>query len=139
MKIQKRLLSLLLVGLMIFSLAACTDKNGSVWENATYTEDKTFGEGEKTITVKVTAEEKSVTFTIKTDKETLGDALIEHSLVEGESGQFGLYIKKVNGITADYDIDGTWWGISKDGVDLLTGADSESISGSESYIIERKK
>ena len=29
------------------------------------------------------------------------DALIEHNLIEGEKGAYGLYVKKVNGITAE--------------------------------------
>ena len=78
-------------------------------------------------------------FTIKTDKENLGDALIEHNLVEGEQGAYGLYIKKVNGITADYDVDKHYWSISKDGTALMTGADGETIVGGEHYEITRAK
>ena len=49
-----------------------------LWENATYRKDKTFGDGAKTVQVEVKVEEQSVTFTLNTDKETLGDALLEH-------------------------------------------------------------
>ena len=110
-----------------------------IWADATHTEDKEFGEGEKTIEVEVIADEISVTFTIHTDGETLGDALIENSLVEGEEGEFGLYIKKVNGMLADYDVDKTYWGLSKYGEYLMTGADSTPIADGEHYELTRTK
>ena len=50
-------------------LVSCSDREESteeIWENAMYTEDTVIGEGEKTITVKVTAKEKNVTFTKQT-------------------------------------------------------------------------
>ncbi len=110
-----------------------------IWADATYTDDKEFGEGSKTIKVEVVADETSVTFTIKTNADTLGDALIEHSLVEGEEGQFGLYIKKVNGMLADYDVDQTYWGLTKDGEYVMTGADTTTIADGEHYELTRTK
>ena len=68
----------------------------SLWAVADYTEDTSFGSGKKKIEVKVTAGEKSVTFTLNTDKENLADAMLEHSLVEGEDGPYGLYVKTVS-------------------------------------------
>lgn len=116
------------------SLISCAkiDAEG-LWENATYRNDKAFGEGEKTVQVEVIVEEKSVTFTIKTDKETLGDALVEHGLIEGEDGPYGLYVKRVNGILADYDTDGYWWALKQNGESCMTGIDSTVISNGEHY------
>ena len=110
-----------------------------LWADALYRSDKSFGDGAKTIEVEVKADDKSVTFTIKTDKENLGEALLEHKLVEGEQGAYGLYIKKVNGITADYDVDKHYWSLSKSGTALMTGADGEKISGGEHYELTRAK
>ena len=106
MKTITRLTLLLLALLTLLSLVACADidKTGA-WETATYDRDTELGEGAKTVTVKVIADEQELTFTIHTDKETLGDALLEHKLIDGEQGPFGLYIKAVNGIIADYDVD----------------------------------
>ncbi len=123
----------------LFSCAGTETDTATLWKDAKYTEDTTLGDGEKKVAVKVSAGERSVTFTLHTDSETLGEAMVEQSLLEGEQGQFGMYIKKVNGITADYDIDRSYWSISKDGVDLLHGIDSEKISGGESYELARKK
>ena len=104
-----------------------------LWANATYLEDTAFGEGAKTVTVKVIAEDKSVTFTVKTDAKTLGEALIEHGLIAGDMGDYGLYIKYVNGIRADYDLDKRYWNFTKNGEYMMTGADMTEISDGEAY------
>lgn len=129
----KSLLAVVLALVLILALVACAtvDAEGK-WENATYRRDKSFGEGEKTIEVEVKVEENAITFTIHTDKETLADALLEHDLIEGENSSYGIYIKKVNGITADYDEDGSWWGVEKNGEDTL-GASSVIIADGEHY------
>ncbi len=133
MKKTAALLSVLLLA-AIFVLTACNtvDAEG-LWENATYRRDMEFGKGATTVYVEVKAGDNSVTFTINTDKETLGDALIEHDLISGEEGQFGLYVKKVNGITADYDVDASYWGFYKDGEYMLTGVDTTVIADGEHY------
>ena len=66
-------------------------------------------------------------------KETVGEALEEHGLVSGEEGPYGLYIKKVNGITADYDIDQSYWSFNKNGEYMMTGADKTEIENGAHY------
>ena len=134
-KIVKVISSVVLISVMLLSFCACGNTNNEkgIWEDATYTQDAEFGNGKKTVAVEVRAEEKSVTFTIKTDKETLGEALIENNLVSGENGAYGLYIKSVNGIIADYDINQSYWAITKNGESVMTGADGVEISDGEHY------
>ena len=110
-----------------------TEEKVSLWDDAAYTENVTLGNGDKTIELEVKAEDKSVTFSIKTDAENLEDALCEHKLIEGEEGPYGLYIKKVNGITADYDIDQSFWSLSQDGTPSLTCASGAEINGGEHF------
>ena len=140
MKIMTRMTFLLLAILTVLTFAACADveKTGS-WASATHASDKTFGNGGKTVQVEVKAEEQSVTFTIKTDAETLGDALKEHELITGEDGAYGLYIKTVNGIMADYNVDQTYWELTKNGERLMTGADSTPIADGEHYELTKTK
>ena len=147
----KSTLALILALLMTLCLFACkqqaetpettpgTSENGGaiapegLWKDATYLKDTEFGEGAKTVKVKVIVGEQSVTFTIKTDAETLGDALLAHGLIAGDQGDFGLYVKVVNGITADYDIDQSYWGFSKNGEYMMTGVDGTAIADGEVY------
>ena len=155
MKNVKAILALILAIFCVLSLASCgntedvtteapetdttaaagndTTEEAGVWADAVYTEDTTLGQGEKTVTVKFTAEEKTITFTILTDREILGDALLDAALVEGEEGAYGLYIKKVNGITADYDVNGAYWAFNIDGEYAATGVDNTEITEGTVY------
>lgn len=132
-KLLKALLLLLLAVILVCTLTACADidRTGD-WETATYDRDTKLGKGEKTITVKVVADEQELTFTIRTDKENLEDALVEHNLIDGDQGAYGMYIKKVNGIVADFDADGSYWAITKSGEDTL-GAKSTIIADGDCY------
>ena len=132
---MKKLVSLVLCLCMIIGITACTkvEPQGDLWETATYTENIELGEGEKQFLLDVVAGEKTVTFTINTNKETVGDALLEHNLIAGEKGPYGLYVKFVNGIEADYDKTQSYWGFNKNGEGLLTGVDGEEIEDGAHY------
>ncbi len=133
--VMKSTVAVMLVVLCLFSFAACgntADKAG-LWENATYVKDTTFGDGAKTVVVEVKAEEKTVTFTVKTDKDTVGAALMEHGLIAGDEGDYGLYIKAVNGITADYDVDQSYWAFHINGEYAMSGVDTTEISEGTTY------
>ena len=135
MKNLKKIVSLLLIFIVVLAFVACKNeaKQDSLWANATYTNDTVLGEGEKVLTVKVEAEGKSVIFTVKTDKTTVGDALMEHSLISGDQGDYGLYIKYVNGIKADYDTDKAYWGFFKNGEYMMTGVDTTEFESGQQY------
>lgn len=121
------------------SREAADNEGSSVWDAAEYKEDTEVGEGAIAVKVEICAEDKSVTLTVHTDKDNLGAALLENNLVSGKESEYGLYIKVVNGIEADFDKDGTYWSISKDGEYLMTGADSTPIADGEHYELTRTK
>ena len=156
----KSLVALILVLACIVALAACsttketpnTVNQGTttsadagdiqatgLWENAIYLEDRELGTGAKTVVVQVKVEEQMVTLTIKTDKDTVGAALLEHGLIEGEEGQYGLYVKVVNGIRADYDKDKRYWAFYIDGEYAMTGIELTEISDGAKYQLEYAK
>ena len=128
-------LGILLSLLFVVCLVSCgnTVNATGVWEKATYLKNAEFGKGATTVQVEVSAEEQSVTFTLHTDKTTLGDALLEHKLIAGEESAYGLYVKVVNGMTADYDVDQSYWAFYKDGEYMMTGVDGTEISDGEHY------
>ena len=115
------------------------DVDLGMWEDAKYLTDTELGEGSTTLVVEVKADDRQVTFTIHTDKTTVGEAMQEHGLLEGEESQYGLYIKKVNGILADYDVDQTYWGFYIDGEYAMTGADSTNVEEGVTYCLARVK
>ena len=118
--------------------SGAVNKTG-VWKGATYLENTELGEGAKTVEVEVKAERQSVTFTVKTDAATLGEALLANGIIAGEEGPYGLYIKVVNGITADYDTDGHYWAFYQNGEYMMTGVDTTEISGGEHYELVYEK
>ncbi len=134
-------LSLVLILFIALSAASCDifggDKDDhpetALWDSAAYKTDTELGEGTKTVQVEVKVENNSVTFTIHTDAEMLGDALVAHGLISGEESEYGLYVKVVNGITADYDVDKSYWAFYQNGEYLMTGVDSTPISGGEHF------
>ncbi len=90
-------------------------------------------QGAKTITVEVFNGEESVgSHTLKTEEEYLGDALKEAGLVEGEESGTGLFVKTVDGITAD-DEKQQWWCFTKGGEDLNTGVDATPIADGDRF------
>ena len=132
------LLVVIAVGLLFIPEDKLPDNTG-IWENAVYTQNTTLGTGENTLIVTVVAEEKSVDFTIKTDKTVVGDVLKEYKLIDGEEGPYGLYVKVVNGIEADYDKDQTYWSFEKDGEAMLTGVDNTEFKDGDCYELVRTK
>ena len=110
---------------------AATQQNAAgLWANATYTEDSEIGEGATTFTVKVTAENKTVTFTVKTDKETVGAALSELGLIDKGTET---YYTIVNGITADYNTDQSYWAFYLGSDYASTGLDETNIDPATEY------
>jgi len=137
---MKRILSLTLALLMVFSmclLVSCADKDE---EKMLYTEDISLGTGSKTITfIANHIDGTKVTFTINTDRDIVADALRDHSLIEGEEGAFGIYVKKVNGITQDFDRDETYWAFYIGESYGLTGVDSTPIVNGETYMFKASR
>lgn len=134
---KKRVLTGLVAVLCLCSILTACVKQPAAGENngtATYSEDVALGEGAKTLTIKVVDnEEKEITFTIHTDAQTVGEAMMEHNLLSGEAGKYGLYIKVVNGVRADYDADGAYWGFFRGGEYMMTGVDKTTVSDGDAY------
>lgn len=125
---------------LLACLVSCTGRaQKNVWDDATYTVDTELGSGAKTVTVEVTADEKTVTFTVHTDADTVGAALMEHNLLAGEDSQYGLYVKTVNGMLADYDVDQFYWAFYVDGAYAMTGVDTTEIAEGVTYQLVRTK
>lgn len=73
------------------------------------------------------------TFDVSTDKETVGEALLEEGLIAGEDSEFGLYVTTVNGVTLDWDKDQMYWAFYIDGEYAQTGVDSTNVAEGTVY------
>lgn len=93
-----------------------------------------LGQGETEFTFCASdAEGKETYYSISTDKTTVGEALMELELIDGEEGAYGLYVKTVNGITLDYEKDGMYWAFYVNSEMSATGVDMTEIINGETY------
>lgn len=144
-KLTSLLLCMMLIVAMAFTTTGCNGDNNesqTVTESAanTSTEVSVLGEGETEFTFTVVDKDGNKThFEIHTDKEIVGDALIDLGLIEGDEGEYGLYVKTVNGITADYDTDQTYWAFYINDEYAMTGVDSTAITAGDSYTFKVEK
>ncbi len=140
----KKSLSLILCIVLIAAMALFTvgcDGNKKTSEPSSSISDispsddiTVLGEGEKSFLFTVTDKDgKETKFEIHTDKTTVGEALLELELIAGEEGPYGLYVKSVNGITADYDVDGKYWAFYINGKYASSGVERTPITGGETY------
>ena len=99
-----------------------------------------YGEGANSFTFTVKdADENTVTVTVNTDAATVGEALVALNMIAGDDSDYGLYVKSVNGITADYDADGAYWAFYIDGEYAMTGVDSTDVTADAVYSFEYTK
>ena len=142
---MKKFLAIILALVMALSLMACG--NTAVQPDAdadaiapVVTDGATLGEGAHSFTLEITdADGKTITATIHTDAETVGEALSKLEIVQGEDSEFGLYIKTVNGITADYDVDQTYWAFYIDGEYAQTSVDMTAVNDGSVYKLAVEK
>ena len=141
-----KLLALLLALVMVLALAACGNKeqdNGGAGDDANVVTDgvvadgATVGEGKTAFTVEVVQlDGTAIKFTVNTDKATVGEALLDLGIVAGDTTEYGLYVKTVNGVTLDYDADGAYWAFYINGEYASTGVDSTNIEAGATYTLK---
>ena len=124
--------SVVLIVCVMFGCSADTVQD-NLWENALYSENTELGAGDKSLVLEVVAQDKAVTLVIKTDKDNLEEALLEHRLISGEKGPYGMYVKFVNGMEADYDKNQTYWSLTKNSEYMMTGVTDTKIEDGEKY------
>lgn len=120
---MKKLIAWTLALMMVLSLAACgsQSKPDAPAVSADFTVVVTDLDGNET------------TFQYTSDAKYVGEALLEEGLITGDMGEYGLYITSVNGITADWDADQTYWSFYIDGEYALTGVDTTEIVAGSTY------
>ena len=136
-KTMTKLLALALAVLMTLSLAACGKKDSGAADKV---DGAVIGQGATAITVQVTgADGKTVTFTVNTDEETVGAALLGLGVIAGDNSEYGLYVKTVNGETADYDKDGAYWAFYINGEYASVGVDYAAPEAGATYGFQVEK
>lgn len=133
---MKKFISMLLCLILVCGMAACGEKAPEEPTTVSLVSGQSYGSGSKTFQFSTTAPDGTETeVTVQTDKDTVGAALLELGLVDGEDSEFGLYIKTVNGITLDYDKDGKYWAFYINGKYAMTGVDATPIEDGAIYAL----
>lgn len=140
----KSILCFVLIAVMALSVCSCAkvqeEKNTPVKEKATVSDVTELGEGKISFNFTVTHKSgKEVSFTIETNKKTVGEALLDVGLIAGDDGAYGLYVKTVNGETLDYDKDGMYWAFYQDGAYAQKGVDQTEIVDGATYSFKAEK
>ena len=149
-KNNKKLVSWLLCMMLIVAMALTTvgcgtdEQNGGqpAAENASSADSNVtvLGEGKTQFSFTVVDKAGNATeFEIHTDKATVGEALLELNLIAGDAGEYGLYVKQVNGITADYDVDQTYWAFYVNDAYATGGVDTTAVEAGAKYTFKVEK
>ncbi len=138
---MKKVLYLLLTLLLVLTVTACGGVGQETPQGDAVVKDgDVIGEGAKTFAVQIVdLEGNKVSFTVKTDKDIVGEALQELGVLEGEEGPYGLYIKAVNGMPLDYDKDGAYWAFYVDDAYAVAGVDETTIVETSVYRLQAEK
>jgi len=142
-KIVTLILTMMMVASMVFGAVGCGGSNQQAQNTEvqnTEAQVTILGEGAAQFAFTVIDKEGNETaFEIHTDKEIVGEALLELELIAGEDGAYGLYVKTVNGITADYDADQTYWAFYVNGEYASSGVDTTPIEEGMTYTFKVEK
>jgi hypothetical protein len=136
----KRMICMLLIAVMVMGFAGCGAPAEDEIELITVSDGEIIGEGETEFPLTITdADGVSIQITVKTDETTVGGALVKLGLIAGDNTEYGLYMKTVNGMTLDYDIDKMYWGFYIDGMYAMTGVDMTDIVPGAAYELKADK
>lgn len=132
------ILCIVLITAMALTTIGCNDnKTDDPYYTVTVADGAVLGEGSTEFPLEIVDREgKSVNVTVKTDKTVVGQALLDVKLIAGDDGDFGLYVKAVNGVTADYDVDGKYWAFYINGEYAMSGVDTTDIVSGDSYALK---
>lgn len=141
------IICMMLIVSMAFSTIGCSTNEQSEnnqpsteAQNLDATTEQVLGEGQTQFMFTVVDKDGNATnFEIHTDKETVGDALLEVELIAGEESEYGLFVKTVNGITADYDVDQTYWAFYVNDEYASSGVDTTAIEDGKTYSFKVEK
>ncbi len=136
-------LALVLIAAMALMLSSCGTAENNETSSAAQVvskEVKTVGTGSTQFDFSCTAKNGEKTeFKVNTDKKTVGDALLDAGLIAGENGDYGLYVKTVNGETLDFEKDGYYWAFYVNDDFASSGVDQTEIKQGEAYAFVASK
>lgn len=95
-------------------------------------------EGSKAITIEVVDNaQASTVYELNTDAEYLRQAMEEAEglTFSGTESEYGLMVDTINGITADYSVDGAYWSFYVNDAYCNYGIDSQPVEDGDEFLI----
>ena len=124
---KKHIIALLLAAVMVA---------GMLFAYSAFSEKPTEGIKEITIEV-VDNEEKSTVYDVKTDAEYLIGAMedAEGLTFNGSESQYGFTVSEINGITADFTVDSSYWAFYVNGEYCNYGISEQPVNDGDAFRI----
>ena len=97
-------------------------------------ETETGGKEFTVLVVHKNGEEKQ--FSYATEEEYLGTVLLAAGLIQGEEGHYGLMVSAVDGETADWNVDQSYWALYIGEEYATTGVDMTPVTDGGEYKLE---
>ena len=129
-KVLMTVIAAVLILSSLVTLAACGKKNAPV--DSSYSTE----EAKVSITFKIVKDGQTAEFPLETSKKYLADALVEAKLVEYAPDG---YYTTINGITADWNTDQSYWWVTVGGKDSMKGLNDIELTDGGSYEVTYKK
>lgn len=131
-KVLMTLIAAVLILSSLFTLAACGGKDAS----STLSVSSGSEDVKISITFKIIKDGQTTEFPLETTKKYLADALVEANLVQYAADG---YYKTINGITADWNTDKSYWWVTVGGKDSMKGLNDIELTDGGSYEVTYKK
>ncbi len=142
-KFSSVVLVFVLTAAMALGMTACSEKPvDDASSTASTASDIATDIGEGATEFKFTVvdgEGNESLFNVKTDETTVGAALLKLELIKGDKGDYGIYVKEVNGIIADYNVNGSYWAFYVNGEYATSGVDTTNITAGDEYSFKVEK
>jgi len=95
-------------------------------------------DGEKSITIEVVnSAQQSTVYELDTDAQYLRQAMEEADglTFDGDEGEYGMMVMTVNGETADYNVDQSYWSFYVNGEYCNYGIDTQPVADGDAFKI----
>lgn len=94
-------------------------------------------QGTKSITIKVVDNYNTTVYNVQTDAEYLRQAMEDADGLEfsGSESMYGMMVETINGVTADWNVDASFWGFSVNGEECIYGIDTQPVADGDKFEI----
>lgn len=134
---------IVLIAAMVLFVNGCGKQASGKKESpssSSFEDAKTVGSGSESFKFAVVDDKGNEKhFIVKTDKDSVGEALQDAKLITGEMGDYGLMVKSVDGVKLDYDEDGRYWAFYVDDGYAVASADQTKIEKGKIYSFRNEK